>query len=558
MCQSHSTVAPADRPEPFRWQRSQSAEILQLLRDSAAPSLRVFAQEHDIPPASLSYWQRRRQRLPAPPELIAFFESPVGLSFLHGLVLAAHLVFQQSGACGLRTLILFFRLSGLAPFLACSFGAQYRLANRLQDLLLQYGRDQRQRLGPAMPPRKISLCEDETFHPQTCLVAIEPVSNFILVEQYQPRRDAATWNQVVATATDGLPVTVVQVASDEAKALLAHAQEGLGAHHSPDLMHLQQHLHRATALPLQTQVEQAQAAEQEAWYQAFLACWAQAHHEQNPRPGRPPDFETRITEAKQQWHKAEQDTADCQQRQQQVQQAIRGLGDDFHPFSPDSGQSVQPEQLQTRLTGRLAVVAAAAEQAGVSQEGKKKIAGVRKMLPQLVATLVWYWVQVRGVVAEQSWTETQQELFVEKVLAWAYWQGAAGRGRDAAHRRQLRELAGQCWSKVEESPDWQQLPPDERERMKGLAREMAGRWVRSSSCVEGRNGWLRLRHHGKQGLNAKSLGVLTVLHNYLSTRPDGTTAAQRFFGQRPADLFEWLRPRFPDLPRPAQPRKKAA
>ena len=39
-----------------------------------------------------------------------------------------------------------------------------------------------------MPRRSISLCEDETFHPQTCLVAIEPVSGFILVERYSERR----------------------------------------------------------------------------------------------------------------------------------------------------------------------------------------------------------------------------------------------------------------------------------------------------------------------------------------------------------------------------------
>ena len=183
--------------------------------------------------------------------------------------------------------------------------------------------------------------------------------------------------------------------------------------------------------------------------------------------------------------------------------------------------------------------------------------GGRK-LPQLVATLVWYWVQVRGVVAEQSWTTAQQELFRERLLAWSYWERAASRGRDAKHRQQLRERAVRCWAKVEGSPEWQLLPEQERQRMKALARELGGRWVRSSSCVEGRNGWLRLRHHGRQGLSAKGLGVLTVLHNYLSARPDGTTAAQRFFGQKPDDLFEWLRQRFPELPRPAQPRKKAA
>jgi len=30
---------------------------------------------------------------------------------------------------------------------------------------------------------EVTVCEDETYHPEICLVALEPVSNFILLEQ---------------------------------------------------------------------------------------------------------------------------------------------------------------------------------------------------------------------------------------------------------------------------------------------------------------------------------------------------------------------------------------
>jgi hypothetical protein len=36
------------------------------------------------------------------------------------------------------------------------------------------------------PPGRITVCEDETFHPGVCLVAVEPASNFILVEGKRP------------------------------------------------------------------------------------------------------------------------------------------------------------------------------------------------------------------------------------------------------------------------------------------------------------------------------------------------------------------------------------
>jgi hypothetical protein len=44
--------------------------------------------------------------------------------------------------------------------------------------------------------------------------------------------------------------------------------------------------------------------------------------------------------------------------------------------------------------------------------------------------------------------------------------------------------------------------------------------------------------------------------NFLSERGDGTPAAERFFGQMPRDLLDWLLERLPDLPRRAARRPK--
>jgi hypothetical protein len=74
--------------------------------------------------------------------------------------------------------------------------------------------------------------------------------------------------------------------------------------------------------------------------------------------------------------------------------------------------------------------------------------------------------------------------------------------------------------------------------------------------VEGRNGRLSLHHHGQGRLSAARLKALGVVHNYLSRRADGTTAAERFFGSKPRDVFGWLLERLPELPRPAARRPK--
>jgi hypothetical protein len=63
---------------------------------------------------------------------------------------------------------------------------------QVQDAVVKQAQEQRAALAAGMPPRAVTVCEDETFHPDVCLVAIEPVSNFIVLGQYAPDRTAAT------------------------------------------------------------------------------------------------------------------------------------------------------------------------------------------------------------------------------------------------------------------------------------------------------------------------------------------------------------------------------
>ena len=78
----------------------------------------------------------------------------------------------------------------------------------------------------------------------------------------------------------------------------------------------------------------------------------------------------------------------------------------------------------------------------------------------------------------------------------------------------------------------------EQERLKQEAAKLAGGFQRSSSNVEGRNGYLSLRHHQLRGLDhPRKRACLTTVHNFFLTRADGTTAAERFFGRKPRSMF---------------------
>jgi hypothetical protein len=155
------------------------------------------------------------------------------------LVGAVQFVIPWRGGGGIRLVSVFLELSGLAAFVAASYGAQQKVTLALEQAVGAYDQAERARLGQDMVAKQITVCEDETFHPETCLVAIEPVSNYILLEQYADDRQAKTWTQALEQATAGLCVEIIQSTSDEGKGLLRHVQVELGVHHSPDVFHVQ-------------------------------------------------------------------------------------------------------------------------------------------------------------------------------------------------------------------------------------------------------------------------------------------------------------------------------
>ena len=72
-----------------------------------------------------------------------------------------------------------------------------------------------------MPAKAITLTKDETFTGGLCLVGIEPVSNYIVLEQGASARDHDTWHTLMEQALAGLNCRVIQSTSDEAPGLLA-------------------------------------------------------------------------------------------------------------------------------------------------------------------------------------------------------------------------------------------------------------------------------------------------------------------------------------------------
>jgi hypothetical protein len=546
------------RTDPFRWEPMIVATAFDHFDNpDHATSQRQYAQQHGIPRSTLGYWLRQPDPEGVEPDLVAFFRSGCGLRFLRRLVLALFVVFLFRGACGLRLLSAFLQLTQLDRFVASSTGALHELSQAIQTDLGIFGDQERARLAEGMPHRHVALVGDENFHgPHVCLVAAEPSSNFILVEQYAAHRDAPTWTAAVEQGIAGLNVTVLLLTSDEAKGLISCAHNGLAAQHLPELFHGQRHLCQPLMRPLERHNESAVKELQQA-QQDLEDCRQQAEKAScEPRgPGRPKDYAAHLAWHQTQVEEAARQAQVCQDRKEEAHKAVRGLADDYHPFDSSTGAALKEAEIQKRLEQRLRDLEAVAEQAELGGKSQEALARGYRWIDALVFAMEWYWGMVEVYLEELDLPAEAEQAFQEKLLPGLYWQQAAPRGRTPEERHHREDLAKRL---LEEA--WtnggvlSRLEEEKQQELKRAAQELVGLFARSSSCVEGRNGRLALFHHGQTRLSAGRLKALTVIHNYHLRRADGTTAAERFFGKKPRDLFSWLLERLPDLPRPAAKR----
>lgn len=532
----------ASEQTPPRWDRMIGTVLVSEFEEARrrGTSQREFAQRTGVPRTTLQYWLERKAAIDSDPALVALFESPTGLAFLHRLVGAVHFVFSQVGLSGVDQVCTFLELSGLDAFVAASHGAQHAVASAMTAGIVAFGQAERARLAANMPERTIALAEDETF-PEggVWLVAMDPVSGFIVLEQSAQDREAATWTAEVQAATQDMPVRIAVAGGDEAAGLAAHATQ-IGAHHAPDLFHVQHPLWQALARPLHRSLEQPAAALARA--EAITTAWRerQAHHEQGPRPvGRPPDFGRHLAaaQAAEDQARAAYDTALA--HKDGAYEAIRQLGRAYHPVDPTTGALRDADTVGRDLDAAMATIDAAAASIDLSEQRRGLINKARRVIPKMVATIAFFHAELARQLAELDLPAPVREYTQRVLVPAAYLARLAERATTVAQRNALLAVR-QSLLEPADPACLVALPDDLHRQVERLAVECADLFVRSTSCVEGRNGRLALWHHHLHRLSAARLAALTVIHNFWIRRADGSTAAQRFFEAPHDDLFAWL------------------
>ena len=547
-----------------RWDRFERADLFEQYRELRTQGLseRQAAKEIKVPRTTLQAWRVWHDTLDICPHVAEFLQSGPGLAFLHRIVIAFHLVCVEVGACGIRLVCLFLNLTGLNRFVAASYGAQQQVNFHVEHAMVTYHHDETARLAQDMPPKDLTVTQDETFTGGLCLITMDPESNFILLEQLAQARDQTSWNAWMAPALAQFSCRVIQSTSDEAPGLLASVAHYLEAHHSPDLFHVQHELVKAVSGPMATKERAALKAVTEATAQLErLQSDPQSVGDESEkhRPGRAPKDPVSLEQhAEQVLAAARREHERLAEQRAQVKASLRGIGHDYHFVDLERGVRRNGHLIASDIQGHIEQIRTVAQQEALSQSCLERIDKAERVVPKMQATIEFVSRYVGQQVAQLDLTPPASFAMHAKLIPSYYLDRVAGT-RTVSDGDPLRELAEQLRAPlVEPGGVLSALSPEAQHHLHDEAKRLAAVFQRSSSNVEGRNGYLSLRSHQLRGLDLpRKRACFTAIHNFFLTRPDGTTAAERFFGQKPRPMFAAILASVEIPPAPLSPPRRA-
>ena len=556
-------MPPINHDSQPHWDRFERADLFEQYRELRTQGLseRQAAKELKVPRTTLQAWRIWHDSLDICSHVAQFFQSGPGLAFLHRLVIAFHVVCVEVGACGIRLVCLFLHLTGLDRFVAASYGAQQQVNRRVEEAIVVYHQDETARLATDMPRKDLTVTQDETFTGGLCLITMDPESNFIILEQLAQARDQASWNALMAPALAQLNCRVIQSTSDEAPGLLAYVEHYLEAHHSPDLFHVQHELVKAVSGPMATKERAAHKAVTGAREQLErLQSDPQSTGDEPDKrgPGRPPKDPVSLEQAEQALKAASREHERLTQQRAQVKASIRGIGHDYHCVDLERGGHRNGQLIASDIQGHIEQIRTIAQHEGLSQHCMERIEKAERVVPNMQATIEFVSGYVGQQVAQLDVTPPVSFVMHAKLIP-SYYLDRVAQTRSVSDGEPLRELAERLRaSLLAPGGVLSALSPEAQDHLHDEAKRLAAVFQRSSSNVEGRNGYLSLRSHQLRGLDLpRKRECFTAMHNFFLTRPDGTTAAERFFGQKPRSMFAAILGAVNVPPAPLSPPRRA-
>jgi len=497
-------------------------------------SAREAADILEVPNSTMQSWRRQKPLQNVPAELMDFFSKPTGADFLQRNIIAV-MIQMKCGPSGIRGMQEYLYNSGLDNFVASSEGALQSFWVRCEDYIITFGEREEKRLAAGMRQRKITAGLDEMFRgKRPCLVAIEVVSNYILLEKFTEDRTADTWKKELEPRLAEVNIEVSQVVSDLCGAIRSVTKD-LKAEHIPELFHAQHEISKATSAPLASQEKHAENALNEAEEKIKKVKEKPLRLGKEYSKNQRLEKLNELEEATNTRNKLKAEFEKKAKRREKVKMAIKEMGKIHHPIDLRSGSLQTASKMESRFNEQFKIIRCCAEEANLWEPSINRIEKAQRAFDAIVSYLKYFFI-IYAAFIESLRLDAEQERFFNEVIFPLSYLKMIWKRLPKKTKEESKDLLRSLEARIRDAPWSEEL---KLEWMK-KGKEMAETFQRSSSCVEGRNGVLSLNYHCFHRLNVKTLKVLTIMHNFVVRRTDGTTAAERFFEATHDNLFDCL------------------
>lgn len=436
---------------------------------------------------------------------------------------------------GSEKLSIFFKFLRLNKRIAISPSEIKKTAVKLSELLDQYQKEQESR-HKINEPLKIVGGIDETYFQSMILVLMDLSSGYIFIEEESDDKSYETWLEKANRVADKFKIEFKYFVSDRAKQLIQLATQGFKCISVPDLFHASHELVKQFGLSLKRKKADIENKIAKEMVQLSLIIKLSQ------------DVSTQ---------KAIIDMLENQKRV--IDQAISTYHDilhqiskTLHPFDIKDSSKMTSIIIMAQLYSIFQKAEKLKEEQNINSK-KDHLEKFKKQIEEMAALIDTWWLWVDEYFQRDDINDECKYWLQNYLLPFLYWKKQAERTKTPDLKESYQYAADNALDKLEGHP----LTPEfiENENIVSWAEWMVLNFQRTSSAVEGRNGWLSQMHHNGRGLTPKRLKAQTVLHNYYLTRDDGTTAAERLFRKKFPDPLVWVIDRMGDLPLPRESKK---
>lgn len=508
---------------------SRSRKIFSVINDQIQHSVRKITQLTGIPKSSVHRHVQAIYKRNQYAESY-FWETQEGYHWLRLLVCATIFLFGIKCGIGAETISLFFGMLRLDKHIGISATTIRKLKDNMMDLLLEYAKEQ----------EKNPLCEgtlktvagfDETFFEKMVLVFMDLASGFIFFEEQSQDRSYDTWKDKIKHIANKFSIDVKYAVSDRAKALIKLAVTGLECLSIPDLFHASNEIVKLFGIRLGK--KRADLQNRLALVIAEIALLKELSKDISQK-------ENILCQLNTEYAFIESDIS-------RYQGILHELSKIVHPFDINTSDKQTSATVLNLLINIIKQIKALQDELGINDD-KNRITKFNNQIEGIASLIDAWWLWCEESVSDDYIDDELKNWLLMYLLPSVYWEYQVKRTKNPDLKASYQKAFEDAQLKLEQH-SLTSLFIIQKEWL-SWAQWMVSNFQRTTSAVEGRNGWLSQMHHNGRGISLKRLKVLTIIHNYYLKRSDGTTAAERLFKKKFTDPFDWIVNNIGDLPRP--------